>query len=178
MRRLFVAIEIPKPISSSILNLKAPIPGARWVEQGNLHLTLQFIGELENSRIDELIDALEEIQTDYFNLRLFDVGHFGSRTSPRVLWVNVEKSQALNELQKEVENMLERYGLHFEKRKFVPHVTIARLKETTYDDLVEFTKEHSLYSSGEFEIKDFHLYESKLTSDGPVYIKLKTFDLY
>lgn len=178
MRRLFVALEIPRPISTDLINLKTPIPGARWVDERNLHLTLQFLGEVENDRVEELIDVLEEIQTDYFSLRLYDVGHFGSRTAPRVLWVNVEKSMALQELQSEVESLLDKNGFSIEKRKFVPHVTIARLKETHYEDLVNFTMENSLFSSDQFEITHFHLYESKISSEGPTYTKLRTFELY
>ena len=174
--RLFVAIAVPQPVAEQLLTIQAGVPGARWSSREQLHLTLRFIGEMDGRDAASIDDALAAIGAPKFTLQLKGVGEFGGKM-PRALWAGVAPNEALAHLRRKIEAALQRIGLEAEKRKFTPHVTLAYLKSAPRERVMDFVIEHALYASVPFEVAEFVLYSSQLTSDGSVYVPERTYSL-
>jgi 2'-5' RNA ligase len=177
MYRLFVAIDLPESIREELGAMCFGIPGAKWVEPEQLHLTLRFIGEVDGGVFADIREALEGVRAEPFAMRLKDFGHFPPRRQPRVLWVGVEAGDGLARLRGRVEHVLVRAGLEPEHQKFSPHITLARLKETPLTRLANFFAGNALYASIPFEVTEFHLYSSRLSPKGAVHTLEETYPL-
>jgi len=164
--RLFVALCLPDRVIASLLALECGVPGARWQTREQLHLTLRFIGEADG----------RTMAAPGFTLELKGVGSFGGK-APRDLWAGVEPNEALAHLRRKIESALQRIGLEPDGRKFTPHVTLARLKGAHNGRVIDFHAGHALYASGPFAVDGFHLYSSKLTSNGAIYRIEKSYRL-
>ena len=169
MPRLFVGIELPEDIRDLISDLELPLPGVRWIENDNLHLTLRFIGDIDNRQARELADFLSGIDADAFELRLDGLGTFGGR-EPRTLWAGVKDSGALDSLARACERAARSAGLNPERRTFKPHVTIARLNKPRIDALTRFLTRNGRFQSQPFVISRFVLYSSKPAVGGGPYV--------
>jgi 2'-5' RNA ligase len=142
----------------------------RWLTPDQQHLTLRFIGEVDNGRLDEIADALALVQGWPFEVRLEGLGHFPPRGEPRVLWVGIAKNPDLKSLKRRIDRALADLGLAPEARKFAPHVTLARIRgPLSPDRLGTYLMRHSLYCSESFAVSDFHLYSSWLKPHGAEY---------
>ena len=137
MPRLFTALEIPRDAALSLSLLRGGLPGARWIDVENYHLTLRFIGDVEGHVADEIANALDRVRRPPFSLALSGVGAFGSR-KPHAIWAGVTASPDLNALQAEIERICQRIGVPSDPRKFVPHVTLARLKNASDNDVAHY----------------------------------------
>src|SRR4051812_13408366 len=129
MIRLFVALPLPEDVTDSLLALEQGVPGARWSTREQLHLTLRFIGEVDGRDASAIDETLAAISAPPFTLQLKGVGAFGGK-NPRALWAGVAANEALIHLQRKIESTIQRLGFHAEKRKYTPHVTLARLRAT------------------------------------------------
>lgn len=176
MQRLFVALTLPDVVVDSLAQLQSGLPGARWTPEENLHLTLAFIGEVDRHLANEAASALNMIDAPWFEMRLAGLDFFGG-DKPHSLWVGVDANEGLLHLQAKVDTGLRRAGLAIEKRKFTPHVTIARLSGVTADSAARFCAMHGLYSVGPFPVAEFHLVESRLGSEGSHYEVAATYPL-
>jgi RNA 2',3'-cyclic 3'-phosphodiesterase len=161
--RLFVAIDFPPELQLSLSNLCLGVPGARWVQPGNFHLTLRFIGQVDDAVATEINAALLRVEVAGFMLTLAGVGHFGCHT----LWVGVEDNPALTRLQSAMEDELQQIGLPADPRPFAPHVKLARLKRRR--GLWGFLAEHRDFRAPPFAVSQFSLVESQLGALGPIY---------
>ncbi len=166
--RLFVALPIPQTVAQSIMLIQGGVPGARWQSREQLHLTLRFIGEVGGRETAMLDDALAGIEAPAFALQLHGVGQFGNKL-PHTLWAGMRKSEALEHLQRKVDNAIRRVGQPKDAHKFTPHVTLARLRNPDGAKMIEWLTYNALDTSAEFPVDAFHLYSSRLTSDGSVY---------
>ncbi len=167
--RLFVAIDFPEPIKNELNGISYGLPGARWVPQDQLHLTVRFIGEVDGGLFHDIRSELEQVKADGFPLTLKGLGHFPPRKNPRVLWVGMEKSEPLLALRKKIDGALAGCGITPEKRKFSPHITLARLKKTPINRVTQFLAGNALFSLPEFPVTRFYLYSSVLTPKGAVH---------
>jgi RNA 2',3'-cyclic 3'-phosphodiesterase len=165
MLRLFVGIVLPPELKLRLSLLCSGVPGARWVDPGNYHLTLRFIGEVDEALAADIDDALAKIHAPGFELGLAGVGHFGDR----MLWVGVDKSPPLVHLRDKVESALVRLGLPPETRRYAPHVTLARLRNVGEAKLRDFIAEHALFRAEPFPVAQFSLIASYLTKGGAIY---------
>jgi 2'-5' RNA ligase len=168
MIRLFVAVELPEAVRMRLAALQGGVPGARWLSDGQLHLTLRFIGEVDENVAHDIDDALGVIRAPSFVLELAGVGEFGGK-NPRALWAGIRANDSLMHLQKKVETALQRIGLAPEPRKFSPHVTLARLKSPPREKVVQFLSHHALFASGSVRVDRFVLFSSHPGSNGSVY---------
>ena len=168
MLRLFVGIEFPPELRLQLSLLQSGVAGARWVDPGNFHLTLRFIGEVDEGRAADIDEALLRLRARRFALQLAGVGLFGNG-KPRQLWVGVEREPALATLQSKIEQALMRIGLPPEQRKFSPHVTLARLREPRRDNLQHFLAAHALFRAPPLPVEAFSLIASFPTKAGSVY---------
>lgn len=177
MIRLFVALELPQTHRQRLLSLCHGVREANWVMEENLHLTLRFIGDVEEPKGGEIINALESVDTDSFPLTLDGVGHFKTGRRVRSLWAGVASNDALITLQERVDTVLRRAGLPPDGRRFTPHVTLARLKSGTPERIGPWIESNTAFWAEPFEVSDITLFESYRTHTGPIYTPLETFAL-
>ncbi len=168
MLRLFVGIEFPPELKLLLSLLCSGVTGARWVDPGNLHLTLRFIGEIGEGLAADVDEALGRLKARRFVLQLAGVGVFGGNR-PRALWVGVEKNPELVALRDKVEQALVRVGLDPEGRRFAPHVTLARLRDPVLDQLGQFLATHAQFRAEPLPVDRFSLIASFPTKAGSVY---------
>lgn len=177
MPRLFIALDLPSDIKQQLLQLPRAMRGARWQNENQLHMTLKFIGELDNNQLPELTEALAQIKAEPFILKINGVDYLGSKGFPRVLYAKIDKVPELLRLYKKINNVLESLGLEIKKQKLLPHITLARLNQTPYPAIAHFLQSESLLKSRAFNIDSFHLFRSKLTPSGSQYSIEKSFCL-
>jgi 2'-5' RNA ligase len=168
MLRLFVGIEFPPELKLRLSLLETPLPGARWIDSGNLHLTLRFIGEITEDRAADVDEALADLKARRFTLQLAGTGVFGGN-KPHTLWVGAERGADLVALHDKIERALIRIGLAPEQRRFAPHVTLARLRDPPLDKLGDFLAAHALFRADPLPVDRFSLIASFPTKAGSVY---------
>lgn len=178
MHRLFVAIDFPDEIRGQLGGLCLGLPGARWVSEDQLHLTLRFIGEVDGDVFRSIKEALRAVTAPPFSITLRGLGCFPPRGRPRVLWVGVGRSEQLVQLRNRVEAALTRVGLEAEGRKFSPHITLARFREDLHlTRLGNYLAGNNLFSTPPVEIGAFALYSSFLTGKGAIHQLEATYPL-
>ena len=173
MLRLFVGIDLPPDLKLRLSLLAAGVPGAKWVDPGNYHLTVRFIGEVDEGQAADIDMALLQIRAPRFPLTLATVGHFGLR----MLWIGVERNPALQHLHEKIESALNRLGFAPEERRYTPHVTLARLKGAHESKLLSYLSEHALFRAAPFTVERFSLVASYLTKSGAIYEDQADYDL-
>src|SRR6201984_3073277 len=134
MPRLFTGLEIPADIGQTLSNLRGGLPGARWIDPENYHVTLRFIGDIDGISANEIASMLFRVNRKPFEVRLQGLTGSGGR-KPRAVVASIVPSKPLIELQAELERMMQRIGLDPEGRKFTPHVTLARLHDALGTDV-------------------------------------------
>jgi 2'-5' RNA ligase len=161
-QRLFVAIDLPYEIKLQLARL-CGAPGAKWVDPGNLHLTLRFVGELDGETAEAVAAALRSIDEPRFALRLVGIGRFGRHT----LWAGVEANPSLARLHDRIEDALRHAGLVPDLEPFFPHVKLGR--PHSRQRLKLFLEEGARFGTAQFQICRFSLMESCLTRSGAIY---------
>jgi 2'-5' RNA ligase len=168
MHRLFVALPLPEDVADRVLELQSGLRGAHWAPFDNFHLTLAFIGETDRHGLEDAASALASVEAPAFDLRLSGCGFFGDR-NPHAVWVGVEPNDRLTHLQGKIAAALRRAGFEIEKRKFVPHVTIAYLAGAMQGEVARYCAGHGLFSAGPFSVGEFCIFESSLGAEGAYY---------
>jgi 2'-5' RNA ligase len=167
---LFTALDLPEDIVDDLVGLQDDVPNARWVVADNFHVTLRFLGEIDEPTADEVDMQLSEIRQRPFDLRLREAGVFGDK-KPHAIWIGVEKTEALVHLVKKVDLALNRAGVKPEKRKYVPHVTLARLGgDVPKGAIRNWVESHNGFSSRIFTVSKFTLFSSHLKHTGALYL--------
>jgi 2'-5' RNA ligase len=168
--RLFVALDLPWSLRQSLAQLAgAGVPGARWVPPENYHLTLRFIGETPGYRAEDIDLALAALRGRRFSLTFAGLGTFTKGGRSTSLWAGVERNPQLEHLQNKIETALQRCGLEPERRRFQPHVTLARLDNVTESKLASFVQAHNLFRAEPFPVEHFTLFSSRLGKEASVY---------
>jgi 2'-5' RNA ligase len=176
MPRLFTALEIPREAALSLSLLRGGLPGARWIDVENYHITLRFIGDVEGHVADEVADALDRVRRSSFSLTLSGVGAFGGK-KPHSIWAGVAASPDLHALQGEIERICQRLGLPSDPRKFMPHVTLARLRNASPIDVAHYLSARGNFAAMPFRVGRFVLMSSRDSVGGGPYIVEETYDL-
>jgi 2'-5' RNA ligase len=179
--RLFVAVEIASDVRQNIeaylSKLKPKLPNARWVRPEGLHITLKFLGNVAEERLRAIQHELSTVTGTRFPITVRGSGVFPNLKSPRVLWAGLETGPELGALAASVDEGMKNAGFSPEKRTFTPHVTLARFSERRERLDLRFLASEPQPDFGTMTAKEFHLYESKLTSQGSRYTKLSSFSL-
>ena len=171
MHRLFVALRPPPVIREKLLAVMADIPGARWQDDDQLHLTLRFIGAVERPVAEDLAAALGGVHGEVPTVQLAGVGAFAHRERIDTLWANVAPRDDLALLHAKVDRACVRAGLPPDRRAYLPHVTLARLPRSLGEDTAigRWRATHAALSSEPFAMTHLMLYESHLGRDGARY---------
>ena len=167
--RLFVALALPWPLRERLSLLAGGLPGARWAPPENYHLTLRFIGEVPPHRAEDIDLALAALRGRGFALTLAGVGTFAKSGRATALWVGAERNPALDHLQSKIETALQRVGLDPERRRFTPHLTLARLDNVAEAKLAGFVQAHNLFRAEPVAVAHFTLFSSQLGKEQSVY---------
>lgn len=173
-RRLFVALRPPEDVCEALLDTMEGVPGARWQDADNLHITLRFIGEVDRHMYADILTALESVSMRPFQVKIAGVGHFERKSRATAIWAKVTVSPDLEQLQRHVEMACRRAGMPAETRKFIPHVTLARLNSGSAP-VGDWLAAHGKLSCAPWQAERFSLYESNLTPNGAIYSELTRF---
>ncbi len=165
MPRLFVAIDPPPEIKQTLARLRTGLPQARWVDPRNFHLTVRFIGEVDEGAANIIATALMHVEARRFPLTLGGAGHFGRHT----LWIGVVPCPPLTCLQGKIESALQGAGLSPDARRYFPHIKLARLRARPGQELRAFLNSNALFRAGPFDVEHFTLMESRLARSGATY---------
>ena len=149
MPRLFTGLEIPAEVGQTLSNLRGGLPGARWIDPENYHVTLRFIGDIDGMSANEIASMLFRVNRKPFEVKLQGLMSFGGR-KPRAVVATIAPSKPLIELQAELERMMQRIGLDPEGRKFIPHVTLARLHDASDRDVADYLSLRGYFPSKAF----------------------------
>ena len=177
MIRLFVALPIPDKLRARIAGLQGGIDGARWVAPENLHITLRFIGEVPEDRVEDIVGALDRVTPPPFPVEPGDTGRFGTKDKARSIWVGVRKSPEIEALYQSIDNALVRAGFEPEGRKYTPPITVARLRGARGGRVASWLEATGGFFATPFEAHAFVLYESRMGRGGPVYDPVAEFPL-
>lgn len=177
MPRLFVALEVPRNAAMSLSLLRGGLPGARWIDVENFHITLRFIGDIDGRTADEVVDKLDRIERPEFQLALSGMGSFGSK-KPHSVFAGVTQAPEMYALQGEIERICQRLGLPADPRKFTPHVTLARLRNARTEDVAHYLSGRGNFYTSPFTVNRFVLMSSKELVGGGPYLTEEVFPLY
>ncbi|TCT41757.1 RNA 2',3'-cyclic phosphodiesterase [Martelella mediterranea] len=177
MPRLFTALEIPREQALSLSLLRGGLPGARWIDVENYHITLRFIGDVDFRTADEVVHWLDRIDRSAFQLHLSGTGAFGNK-KPHAIWAGVSPTPELYALQGEIERICQRIGLGADPRKFSPHVTLARLRGSKVPDVVDYLAARGNFQTLPFTASRFVLMSSRDSVGGGPYQIEEAFDLF
>src|SRR3954464_6782222 len=189
--RLFVAIYLEEEIRHKIVRFVEGVSGfapeARWIKPEALHLTLKFIGEFPETRLQELKQALSALPSEPFDISFAGTGFFPTAKSARVFWVGVNSDTRLQKLALMIDEATAKLGIEREARAYTPHLTLARAgsgrpsrgKENKlnnrFQELRERWDKMPQPEFGTMTAREFYLYQSKLSPKGSEYTKLERF---
>ena len=176
--RLFVGIPLPGDVREALAGLRSGLPGARWAEPRDMHVTLRFIGEVGKPEAEHIDAALGAVRAPAFELAFSGIGLFQSGSRVRTVWARLERSTLLVHLREKVESAVVRAGLEPERRKFKPHVTLARLKNTPGGRVGAYVEAQDAFAVGPFPVTGFALIRSFLNRDGPHYEPVAEYALH
>ncbi len=176
--RIFIAALLPEEIrlrvAEYIKGLKPDIEGVKWEKHEKLHVTLKFLGEADESTAAEISSILKKLCLKYspFNMNITRFGGFPSLENPRVLFVGLSHNNELSVLKGEVEWELEALGFNIDTRRFIPHITVGRVKRR-----FGINGPLAVPEKIAFDISEVGVVKSELNAKGSVYTPLEVFDL-
>lgn len=175
--RLFIAIDLPAELKQALGKQRSDLPGARWVALEQIHLTLAFLGEVEESSLERLHAELSRIHLSPFTLTFTGRGCFPNRQRPRVLWIGLAPHPHLTQLAAAVQSAILACGLPVEERPFSPHITLARLKFPAVREVGLFLDQPLPVPLPVLPVQEFILFQSRLTPHGAEHLPLTIFPL-
>jgi 2'-5' RNA ligase len=181
--RLFAGIAIPPEVRRNlhklIETLRPAAPGLRWSRPESLHVTTKFLGEVPDDSVEAIMEALGSLPpVGRIAIGVKGLGWFPNPHSPRVFWCGIEAPPELAELARITEEALVRFGIERERRKFSPHLTLARVHPgTPVFKLQQAVAGLPSVEFGRFTAFEFHLYQSELAPGGSIYTELAGFPL-
>lgn len=183
--RTFIAAEIPEEIKEKLWMLHKEFasiaPEIRWVRKDGMHLTFKFLGNVDESKISDFESSLRAAvkNTGIIEAEIKSLGAFPKAAMARVVWVGVSgELEKIQELAYRIETAMDKFGFEREKRGFVPHITLGRIKFPKHNhNLAEKIQAFSEQEFGAFEIKDVIIFKSELRPQGAIYTELARISL-
>lgn len=171
MHRLFVALRPPPDIRDTLVDVMDELPGARWQDEEQLHVTLRFIGEVERHQAEDIAAALATVSAPAIEARVDGVGTFDRRGRVDTLWARIVPAEPLAALHRKVDQALARAGVARDERRYLPHLTLARFGRSSSDAgaIARWVADHAALSTATFALPHLILYESHLGHEGARY---------
>jgi len=177
MPRLFVALPMPEDVAAELGRLAIGLPGIHWSLPDQLHLTLRFIGEVDNPTFYEIGAALAGVSQPPFELSLKGLGTFPPRGEPHTLWVGVARTEPLMALRRRIDRALRDVGLENDRRSFHPHITLGRIKEPLPEARFgSWLARRALFGTAPFPVSSFELRSSTLRPEGAEHLTEARYD--
>jgi len=169
MPRIFTGLELPADVAQSLAMLRGGLPGARWIEPEHYHLTLRFIGDVDDALAHEVASLLGRVRRPALQLRFDGLSSFGGKR-PRAVVAALAQTAGLMELQAEHERLMQRVGLEPEGRKYTPHVTLARLRDCSSRQVADYLATRAFLAPLPFQVSRFVLFSSRASVGGGPYV--------
>ncbi|QNE33152.1 RNA 2',3'-cyclic phosphodiesterase [Sphingomonas sp. NBWT7] len=179
MHRLFVALRPPPAIRETLIDTMDGVPGARWQDDEQLHLTLRFVGAVDRPVAEDIAAALASLHAPTPTVSLAGVGRFEHRGRSEALWAALAPHEPLAALHRKVDQAMVRVGLPPERRAYLPHVTLARLPRSlgAEEAVGAWLARHAALRSAPFALPHLVLYESHLGQAGASYTPIARWPL-
>jgi 2'-5' RNA ligase len=184
--RLFIALDIPAEIRARIMeyleHARELAPEARWARPESLHVTLKFVGQASDAKMQEIDGALAVVKAAPFEVSFASAGFFPAPKSPRVFWIGVHADEALPQLAAAIDQAVEKLGFPREEKAYRPHLTLARAGSGTggqhqLKPLAPLLQAKTPPQFGTMTAREFFLYRSEPQRGGSRYTKLQRFGL-
>lgn len=176
--RLFLAITLPPAVRDALAGLATPLPGVSWTRPEQLHVTLRFLGELPEEKVESIVERLSRVQVAPFVLPIEGLGTFPPNRPPRILWIGVGSGHPrLFQLRQRLDDTLLSLGLALDVRTFQPHVTLARATEDAAAAIGNWLHQNRELTAPPFRVEAFDLYASELRPSGAVHTLRRRFPL-
>ncbi len=170
--RLFTAIDFPDDLREEICGFRRNLPGVRWTQKEQIHLTLRFIGEADEEHFEMIKRRLAEVEFPAFDIQVDGTGFFPNERRPRVFWIGCAENETLSRLKNKIDEKLIDADLPLDDReKYVPHITLARLKFPDAKTVDKLKSSMQVFKPAKFAADRFYLYSSVLTSDGSIHTR-------
>lgn len=169
MPRIFTALEVPPDVAESLARLRGGVSGARWIDVENYHITLRFIGDVDDAFARDAANALAFIRRPELEVTIDQLDSFGGG-KPRAIVARARPTPALLELQAEQERLMRRLGAPPEARKFAPHVTLARLRGSNAASVAAYLGARGYFPPLKFTAERFVLFSSRDSVGGGPYV--------
>ncbi|SFL76644.1 RNA 2',3'-cyclic phosphodiesterase [Methylobacterium pseudosasicola] len=171
MPRLFTGLAVPAEVADALRIYRGGLPGARWIEPGDYHVTLRFLGDVAVPVAEDVLEAMAEMRARAaLTVTLDGLGIFGG-DRPRALYASVVPSPELIDLQAEQERLVRRAGVEPERRKFTPHVTLARLKrEASPEAVAMYLSQGPAFAPLSFVVDRVTMFSAKESTGGGPYV--------
>jgi 2'-5' RNA ligase len=176
MPRLFTALEIPESLTPRLASLRDGLNGAHWVIPDNYHITIRFVGDIEDAAAHDFADALAAIQMDSFQVEISGLSSFGGR-KPRAIYAALKPNESLERLAKAHERAARLAGLPPETRNFTPHITLARLRNARPQAVARYLERFGGFCSEPFRVSRFILLSSRALHGGGPYVLEEVYPL-
>ncbi|MDZ4790402.1 MAG: RNA 2',3'-cyclic phosphodiesterase [Hyphomicrobiales bacterium] len=177
MPRLFTALEVPSQVAVRLSMLRAGVAGAKWIDPANYHITLRFVGDVNDIEATDFADALVDIEAESFEVEISGLGSFGGH-KPRSIWAGVKLCEPLLRLQKLNEKAARRAGLDPEPQNYAPHITLARLRYASAMEVADYLTQFGGLVGVVFPVKRFVLFSARAFQGGGPYVPEETYSLY
>ena len=177
MPRLFTGLDIPDTVSDRLLSVRGGLSGARWITPDHYHITLRFIGDIDEQLASDVYAILARVSRQPIPIVVEGITAFGG-DRPRALVAKVAPTPALMELQAEHERLMRRVGLPPEPRKYTPHITLARLRDTSPFELANFLSAVGHWPSMRFTAEAFNVFSSRASTGGGPYVVEASYPLF
>ncbi len=166
-KRLFVGIDLPHDCKAVLAELDPRIRGLRWLPESQIHLTMSFLGDVDETKQGVLEESLRQVHVPPFFLPLSGMGSFNARGRPSVVWVGIGHGHPhLFALHRKIQDAVIHAGLEPDLKPFHPHVTVARVRDLSRQSLQPFLRKFAETEFGMFNVTGFTLYSSVLSPEG------------
>ncbi len=178
--RLFTAVELNEEIKNEIVRVASDLKcnGVKVAKREELHITLTFLGDVEEANIDSIIDALKTVKSASFSVKVQGIGTFNPEYIKIVFAKIADGYEGIKGIYRQAAEALDSHGIFFDKKEYLPHITIARVKNLKdKQSLYSFIEKYKNKEFGSFKVDSFSLFKSTLMQSGPEYHTLYKFDL-
>ena len=172
--RIFFGIRPPRGVREALLAAMGGVENARWQDDAQLHITLRYIGEVDTPVAEDIAHAVTALPFEPFEISVSGLGYFATKGRPTLLYARISPTETLVYYRAKLDRILCRLGLQPDTRKYIPHITLARLNSAS-GPLAPFLARREGLALGPWQVNHYILYESHLREQGSLYQPVVTY---